>query len=48
MAQPTRDDVLKTLDQIIDPESGRSVVHQGLVQGLVVRDGHVGFALEVD
>ena len=47
MAQPTRDDVLKTLDQIIDPESGRSVVHQGLVQGLVVRDGHVGFALEV-
>src|SRR5207253_1306724 len=32
----------------IDPVSGRSVVHQGLVQGLVVRDGHVGFALEVD
>src|SRR5215472_9610520 len=48
MAQPTRDDVLKTLDQIIDPKSGRSVVHQGLVQGLVVRDGHVGFALEVE
>jgi ATP-binding protein involved in chromosome partitioning len=48
MAQPTRDDVLSTLDQIIDPRSGRSVVHQGLVQGLVVRDGHVGFALEVD
>ncbi len=43
----TRDDVLKTLDQIIDPVSGRSVVHQGLIQGLVVRDGHVGFALEV-
>ena len=48
MAQPTRDDVLKALDQIIDPKSGRSVVHQGLVQGLIVRDGHVGFALEVD
>src|ERR1043165_9532716 len=43
----TRDDVLKTLDQIIDPVSGRSVVHHGLIQGLVVRDGHVGFALEV-
>ena len=43
----TRDDVLKTLDQIIDPVSGRSVVHQGLIQGLVVRDGHIGFALEV-
>ncbi len=47
MAQVTRDDVLKTLDQIIDPASGRSVVHQGLIQGLVVKDGHIGFALEV-
>ena len=48
MAYPTRDDVLKVLDQIIDPVSGRSVVHQGLIQGLAVRDGHVGFAVEVD
>jgi ATP-binding protein involved in chromosome partitioning len=48
MAHASRDDVLKALDQIIDPASGRSVVHQGLIQGLVVRDGHVGFALEVD
>src|ERR1700684_3898001 len=48
MAAITRDDVLKALDQIIDPVSGRSVVHQGLIQGLVVRDGHVGFAVEVD
>jgi ATP-binding protein involved in chromosome partitioning len=47
MAAITRDDVLKALDQIIDPASGRSVVHQGLIQGLVVRDGHVGFAVEV-
>jgi ATP-binding protein involved in chromosome partitioning len=44
----TRDDILKILDRIIDPASGRSVVHQGLIQGLVVRDGHVGFAIEVD
>src|SRR5258708_22494724 len=44
----SRDDVLKVLDQIIDPASGRSVVHQGLITGLVVRDGHVGFAVEVD
>jgi len=48
MASASRDDVLKALDQIIDPNSGRSVVHQGLIQGLVVRDGHVGFAVEVD
>ena len=48
MAHATREQVLKALDDIIDPQSGRSVVHEDLVQGLVVRDGHVGFALEVD
>ena len=35
MASASRDDVLKALDQIIDPKSGRSVVHEGLIQGLV-------------
>ncbi len=43
----SRDDVLRALDGIIDPVSGRSVVHEDMIQGLVVRDGHVGFALEV-
>jgi len=43
-----REDVLRALDQIIDPKSGRSVVHQDMVQGLVIRNGHVGFAIEVD
>src|SRR6201996_1575345 len=42
-----RDDVLKALDQVIDPVSGRTVVQQDMIQGLVVKDGHVGFALEV-
>jgi len=43
----TRDDVLRALDDVIDPVSGRSVVQQDMIQGLVLRDGHVGFALEV-
>ena len=43
----SRNDLLHALDQVIDPVSGRSVVQQDMVQGLVVRDGHVGFALEV-
>ena len=43
----SRDDVLRALDQVIDPISGRSVVHENMITGLVVRDGHVGFALEV-
>jgi len=43
----TREDVWKALDQVIDPVSGRSVVQQDMIQGLVVKDGHVGFVLEV-
>lgn len=43
-----REDVLKALDGVTDPKSGRSVVHQDMIQGLAVRDGHVGFVLEVD
>jgi ATP-binding protein involved in chromosome partitioning len=43
----TRDDVLKALDQVVDPISGRTVVQQDMIQGLVVKDGHVGFVLEV-
>ncbi len=42
-----REDVLKALDQVIDPVSGRTVVQQDMIQGLVVKDGHVGFVLEV-
>ena len=43
----TREDVLKALDQVIDPVSGRTVVQQDMISGLVIRDGHVGFVLEV-
>jgi len=42
-----RDDILKALDQVVDPTSGRSVVQQDMIQGLVVKDGHIGFVLEV-
>ena len=43
----TRDDILKALDQVIDPASGRTVVQQDMIQGLVLKDGHVGCVLEV-
>ena len=42
-----REDILKALDQVVDPVSGRTVVQQDMIQGLVVKDGHVGFVLEV-
>jgi ATP-binding protein involved in chromosome partitioning len=48
MSSPAnRDDVLRALDQVIDPISGRSVVQENMITGLVVKDGHVGFAVEV-
>ncbi|HVZ68935.1 MAG TPA: P-loop NTPase, partial [Rhizomicrobium sp.] len=43
----TREDVLKALTGVIDPASGKDVVSSGLIQGLTLRDGNVGFAIEV-
>ena len=37
----TRDDVLSALARVSDPASGKNIVDAGLVQGLVLRDGHV-------
>jgi ATP-binding protein involved in chromosome partitioning len=42
-----RDEIFRALDQVIDPVSGRSIVQQNMVAGLVLKEGHVGFALEV-
>ena len=47
MAEISRDDVLTALARVIDPASGKSIVEAGLVQGLVLKDGHVSFAIEV-
>lgn len=43
----TRDDILKALGGVIDPASGQDVVSAGLIQGLTLRDGNIGFAIEV-
>jgi ATP-binding protein involved in chromosome partitioning len=43
----TRENVIDTLSRIADPVTGRNVVESGLIQGVVVRDGNVGFAVEV-
>ncbi len=48
MSSVTRDDVTAALSVIIDDETGKDVVTVGMLQGLVVREGHVGFSLEVD
>jgi ATP-binding protein involved in chromosome partitioning len=48
MAQVTKEQVLATLAGVEDPAQGRDVVALGMVSGVVVREGNVGFALEVD
>ena len=48
MAQITKEHVLAALAGIEDPGQGQDVVALGMVSGVVVRDGNVGFALEID
>ena len=54
MAAPLKEQILKALSQVRDSDetgAGKDrpdVVTAGLIQGLVVKDGHVGFAVEVD
>jgi len=44
---PGREAVLAALEGVRDPKSGRGLVAAGLVHGLVVRPGRVGFMIEV-
>ncbi|MEX2649712.1 MAG: iron-sulfur cluster carrier protein ApbC [Alphaproteobacteria bacterium] len=48
MARVGEDQVMRALAGVVDPERGRDVVTLGMVSGVVVRDGNVGFALEID
>ncbi|MDA5193491.1 Mrp/NBP35 family ATP-binding protein [Govanella unica] len=47
MAEIIREQVLAALGRVEDPASGQDVVSRGLIQGVVIRGGHVGFAIEV-
>ena len=44
----TEADVRKALAAVIDPDQGKDIVSLGRVSGLVVREGNVGFAIEVE
>jgi ATP-binding protein involved in chromosome partitioning len=43
----SKEQILAALERITDPETGKSVVEAGMIEGLVIRDGNVGFAVEV-
>jgi len=48
MSQVSEQQVWNALKSVIDAERGQDIVSLGMVSGLVVRDGNVGFAVEVD
>src|SRR6266704_5883630 len=44
----TEREILDALATVRDPDKGRDIVALGMVSGIVVRDGNVGFAIEVE
>lgn len=48
MAPPAESEIQAALSSIKLPGSGTNIVDAGIVTGLVVKDGHVQFALEID
>ena len=48
MAEITRETILRALGGVRKTDGGQDVVSLGMISGVVVRDGNVGFAVEVD
>jgi ATP-binding protein involved in chromosome partitioning len=48
MARVSEQDVFEALKAVADPDRGQDIVALGMVSGVVVKDGNVGFAIEVD
>jgi ATP-binding protein involved in chromosome partitioning len=48
MGQVTEQQILEALEAVVEPERGQNIVSLGMVSGLVVKDGNIGFAIEVD
>ncbi len=46
--QVTEDQVLAALAEVQDPDHGKDIVALGQIHGLVLRDGNVGFTIEVE
>ena len=48
MSKITEQDIRKALDGIIAPGEEQSLIAADRIQGLVIRDGNIGFSIEVD
>ena len=48
MSAVTERQILDALGRVADPDKGADIVSLGMVSGLVIRDGNVAFAIEVE
>ncbi len=48
MAEVTEGQILASLKEVIDPDKGADIVTLGMISGLVLKDGNVGFSIEVE
>ncbi|MFQ5467084.1 MAG: iron-sulfur cluster carrier protein ApbC [Kiloniellaceae bacterium] len=48
MGQITEQQVMGALGTVTEPRAGKNIVDLGMVSGIVIRDGNVGFAIEIE
>ena len=48
MPAVTERQILDALGKVRDPDKGKDIVSLNMVTGVVIRDGNVGFAIEVE
>lgn len=48
MSDVKREQLIEALKTIINPISGENIVDSGMVQGLVIKNGDIGYALNID
>lgn len=48
MSQVSEEEVKNALKRIVDPDSGKDMISAGLVSGISIRDGDVGFVITID
>jgi len=48
MTGPSEGQIREALSKVRDPDSGEDIISRNMVSGLVIRDGNIGFAIEVD
>ena len=48
MPQVTEEQIIEALKGVADPARNQDIVSLGMISGMVVKDGNVGFSLEID